>query len=229
MVARGDDGLHPTSEREDPASDNKEMSKTEMDVIDNDRFSRHVRALFSKRALNFKRDKKAWCCSTILPTLTTLFGFLLVNMATKQGPNYPYLTLTLDQNNPEVTVDRNPIMFNNPGVYDCQPGRCMYGDSTANISETSELYYFCGANAKVGGGFVNDSNAVPMCTIKDSSSIINEISQWGAFGVGSDVSDVLNVSHNSFDPMHTQLSYLTALLSFPHADVQERIQNINQL
>lgn len=195
MVARGEDGLHLTSEREDPASDSKEMSKTEMDVTDNDRFRRHVQALFSKRALNFKRDKKAWCCSTILPTLTTLFGFLLVNMATKQGPNYPYLTLTLDQNNPEVTVDRNPIMFNNPGVYDCQPGRCMYGDSTANISETSELYYFCGANAKVGGGFVNDSNAVPMCTIKDSSSIIDQISQWGAFGVGSDVSDVLNVSY----------------------------------
>lgn len=115
-------------------------------------------------------------------------------MSSRQSPNYPSLTLTLDQNNPEVAVDRNPIMFNDPGVYDCQPGRCIYGDSTANISETSELYFFCGANAKVGGEIVNDTAFVPMCTIKDSPSIIDQISQWGSFGVGIDVSDVLNVS-----------------------------------
>ncbi len=223
MVARGEDGLHLSEEREDTASDNKETIKTEMDVTDDDRFRRHVQALFSKRALNFKRDKKAWCCSTILPTLTTLFGFLLVNMASRQSPNYPYLTLTLDQNNPEVTVDRNPVMFNNPGVYDCQPGRCMYGDSTANISETSELYYYCGVNAKVGGGFINDTNTVPMCTTKDSQSIIDQISQWGAFGVGSDVSDVLNVSNDlllvPLQPTHISLEIFLSL----HVDFQERV------
>jgi len=125
-------------------------------------------------------------------------------MASRKGPNYPYLTLTLDQNNPEVTVDRNPIIFNNPGVYDCQPGTCIYGSSTANISETSELYYYCGDNVRVGGDFDNDTSATPTCTIKDSSSIIDQITQFSAFGVGSDVSDVLNVSYNSFYSIQSQ-------------------------
>ncbi len=163
------------------------------------------------------------CCSTILPTLTTLFGFLMVTLASRRSPNYPSLTLTLDQNNPDITVDRNPIMFNNPGVYDCQPGQCMYSDSTVNTSETSELYYFCGVNAKVGGGN-NNTNTVPTCTIKDSSSIIDQISQSGAFGVGSDVSDVSNVSHNSFDRCraNASLTLFSPSRSLPRAFTNHR-------
>lgn len=60
MVARGEDGLHLSSEQEDTSISDKEPVKTDMEVTDDDRFRRHVQALFLKRALNFKRDKKAW-------------------------------------------------------------------------------------------------------------------------------------------------------------------------
>ena len=129
------------------------------------------------------------CCSTILPTIISLVGFLLVKFASNRDGNYPSLTLSLDQNNPEITDDRNPIPFNAPGVYDCQPGQCVYGKSTNEITNpatnTSEVYFFCGSNA-----MINQST----CSIIDSSSIVSEITQYGAFGVENDVSDVLNVS-----------------------------------
>lgn len=140
------------------------------------------------------------CCSTILPTLISLFGFLIVNLLSRQNPNYGSLTLSLDQNNPEIVVNRNPIPFNNPGTYDCQPGQCIYGRSTTLVSETSEMYYFCGANAQVDTVTTNGTNGTTTtCTIKDSTSIINQISQYGAFGVGDDVSGVLETSKSVFE------------------------------
>ena len=202
LVARGEEGLH-LSERKDEAldiieEDNPTRQRSFLDTASQqdtgrEQFKRHVQALFAKRALNFKRDKKAWCCSIILPTLTSLFGFLIVNLISRQNPNYPSLSLSLDQNNPEITVERNPLPFNNKGVYDCQPGECIYGSrSTTNLTlETSELYYFCGANAQVDD---DDANGTTTCTIDDSISIIKQIDQYGAFGVQSDVSDVFNVS-----------------------------------
>jgi len=202
LVARGEEGLH-LSERKDEAldiieEDDPTRQRSFLDTASQqdtgrEQFKRHVQALFAKRALNFKRDKKAWCCSIILPTLTSLFGFLIVNLISRRSPNYPSLSLTLDQNNPEIAVERNPLPFNNPGVYDCQPGECIYGSrSTTNLTlETSELYYFCGANAQVDN---DDANGTTTCTIDDSISIIKQIDQYGAFGVQSDVSDVFNVS-----------------------------------
>jgi len=201
MVARGEEGLHASS-------DKKHVSNAENDMVEVDSksyqysfdasqqagtsFQRHVQALFAKRAKNFKRDKKAWCCSTILPTMITLFGFLIVNFMSRKNPNYPSLTLSLDQNNPDIKVERNPIPFNNPSFYDCQPGNCIYG-STINVTETSELYYFCGANAKVDPETQNNTSPTT-CTIADSTSIIDQISQYGAFGEGNDATDVLNSS-----------------------------------
>ena len=121
----------------------------------------------------------------------------------KRNPNYGSLTLSLDQNNPEVTIDRNPIPYNNPGIYDCQPGQCIYGRSTTTVEFTSELYFFCGANALV--------NVTPSkCTIIDSTNIIDQIFQHGAFGVGNDVSDVLNVSYNN------HLGHFSAPKDVPH-------------
>ena len=39
-------------------------------------FIRHVMALFRKRWLNFKRDRKAWLFTTILPSFIVFLGFL---------------------------------------------------------------------------------------------------------------------------------------------------------
>ena len=68
LVARGDAGPHTSSET-NKVTTAKEMSEVGPRSILNDplstvgecsRFNRHVQALFSKRAKNFKRDKKAW-------------------------------------------------------------------------------------------------------------------------------------------------------------------------
>mmetsp|Transcript_30651 Transcript_30651/g.64872 ORF Transcript_30651/g.64872 Transcript_30651/m.64872 type:complete len:1373 (-) Transcript_30651:2144-6262(-) len=207
MVARGEEGLQQSSERKEPRIADKGMDEENsrsyrysLDTSEQgSQFKRHVQALFAKRAKNFKRDKKAWCCSTILPTLITLFGFIIVNFVSRQNPNYSSLTLSLDQNNPEIAVERNPIPYNNPGLYECQPGQCIYGRSTTSVVETSEEYYFCGANAQVDTGTDNDTSTTTMCTITDSTSIINQISQYGAFGVGNDVADVLNSTKSVFE------------------------------
>lgn len=203
MVARGAEGLQISSEQEpatkamveeDSTSYRHSFDTTEQSAP----FRRHVRALFAKRAKNFKRDKKAWCCSTILPTMITLLGFLAVNFLSKRNTNYPNLALSLDQNNPEIKVERNPIPYNKPSFYDCQPGNCIYENDTVDVMETSELYYFCGANAKVDTGTQNEPSPTT-CTIEDSTNIINQISQYGAFGVGSDATDVLNSSISVFE------------------------------
>ena len=69
LVARGDAGPRTSSETNKVTAANKEMSEVGPRSILNDplstvgecsRFNRHVQALFSKRAKNFKRDKKAW-------------------------------------------------------------------------------------------------------------------------------------------------------------------------
>ena len=175
MVARGEEGVHQSAIKEAPVKDESNPDRALLDTTDSGslRFKRHVSALFMKRAKNFKRDKKAWCCSTILPTITTLAGFLIFNLIASRNPNYPSLTLSLDQNNPEISSLRNPIPYNEPGVYDCQPGQCSYGSSTVNITETNELYYFCGANAQVDNPSSNstsESATTTTCTIANSTA-----------------------------------------------------------
>lgn len=128
------------------------------------------------------------CFSIILPTLTSLAGFLIVNLISRINPEYPALTLSLDLNNPDVSTNRNPIPYNNPGIYNCQPGKCIYGRSNTSVTETSEQYFFCGEHAKVSLDWAET------CTITDSSSIISQVSQFGSFGVGNDVTDIVNVS-----------------------------------
>lgn len=41
-------------------------------------FQRHTRALLKKRALNFKRDKKAWFCSVLMPTLGEFVVYIII-------------------------------------------------------------------------------------------------------------------------------------------------------
>lgn len=121
-----------------------------------------------------------------------MLGFIVVKFTTSKNPNYPSLTLSLNQNNPNIEGDRNPIPFNAPGFYyQCQPGKCVYEvvsfGNPICIDDTSELYFFCGNNAML-------SNSTETCSILDSSSIVDQISQYGAFGVENAVTDVPDVS-----------------------------------
>lgn len=164
-------------------------------------FSRHVQALFAKRAMNFKRDKKAWCCSTICPSLFALIGFLVVGYAPTTNRSMPPVLLTLDNNNPDAPVDlRNPIPFNQAGgEFSCRPGTCIgIVDNSATGSEfTDENYYFCGESAEFGTdeSTCNDEGYCgPTCTITDSNAYVSEINDDGSFPVPQDVETIYQTS-----------------------------------
>ncbi len=114
-----------------------------------------------------------------------------MKFAVRQTRNYPSLTLSLEKNNPDVIVDSNPIPFNSPNSnYYCQPGKCIYPTDTVNLSATDEIYFFCGSNTKVD----SSDNGTAYCTIAESSAVINQITEHGAFGAEQIVTSVLEVS-----------------------------------
>lgn len=53
------------------------LALTQDDFERDNLFFRHIRALFVKRWLNFKRDKRAWIFTTILPSMLVFLGLLL--------------------------------------------------------------------------------------------------------------------------------------------------------
>lgn len=169
----------------------------EKDVL----FTRHLKSLFIKRAAYFKRDKKAWMCTTILPSLFVLIGFL-ITIVKAPTRNLPSLTLNLSALNPNIAVSPvNPIPFNSPdNPYSCQPGLCTYQTPIVYVSETTEVYAFCGTQANLGVSVdaasfqVNVSLVDNLCTIDESTNILRTLDGFqGAAPVVADVETVLNV------------------------------------
>eukprot|EP00521_Asterionellopsis_glacialis_P007753 CAMPEP_0195283366 /NCGR_PEP_ID=MMETSP0707-20130614/1928_1 /TAXON_ID=33640 /ORGANISM="Asterionellopsis glacialis, Strain CCMP134" /LENGTH=1953 /DNA_ID=CAMNT_0040342525 /DNA_START=72 /DNA_END=5933 /DNA_ORIENTATION=+ len=193
MVARGDTHEHEklaSSRRLISDSQIEESAKSyrsRMDLEENGLFSRHVRALFKKRAMNFKRDKKAWCCSVIVPSLFTLVGLVLFKFAAPDR-NLGSLTLTLDSSNVDIKKEpRNPIPFNNQD-FKCMSGFC--DNSVVDIPETNEKYSFCGPLS-----FAPKLSS-SSCTISQSVDFASRLTDDGAEGIPTNVSFVLESSKN---------------------------------
>lgn len=193
LVARGDThektGMASLRRNEKGAVTTREDAdksyRSRMDLESEGLFSRHVVALFRKRAVNFKRDKKAWVCTTILPTLFVLIGFLLYTLV---GPerNLEPLTLNLDDYNANIdSPPRNPISFNSGNLYSCQPGSCIYQPAIVNETLTGEYYSFCGAHANLGN--------TTSCSIQDYENTIARITEAGAEPVGDVVNNISEV------------------------------------
>ena len=147
--------------------DTEKSVQSRMDLENEGLFLRHLGGLFRKRAMNFKRDKKAWCCTTVLPTLFVLGGFLIFAFAAPQR-NLDPIVLDLNDFNKDITIDqgaRNPISFNSPGEYSCKPGSCIYEFPFIQNEGTGETYSFCGAPVDaIAQGLT--------CSIEDSSRIM---------------------------------------------------------
>ncbi|KAL3919610.1 MAG: hypothetical protein SGILL_003672 [Bacillariaceae sp.] len=199
LVARGETQDKPLlksaqQEADTVAAYKDEMEKSarsKMDLETEGLFVRHVGALFRKRAMNFKRDKKAWCCTTILPSVFVLIGFLLyafVSPTRDLGP----LVLDLEDYNVDVdTVPRNPIAFSEGDVFSCQPGRCIYEFPVVALNVTDELYYFCGVNGYIGNG--------TSCSLQSYESTIDQITEAGAEPAAATADTVNDTSHSLFD------------------------------
>lgn len=176
--------------------DNDRSIRSKIELEDDRLFSRHVSAMFKKRAMNFKRDRKAWCCTTILPSVFVLMGFLLFTYVTPER-NLEAIVMDLDDYNVKIeTEPRNPIAFNTGDSYSCQTGKCIYDVPVVASEATNELYYFCGTQSYIGNGTV--------CSTSPSENTISQITQGGAKPAGAAVT---NVNASSFSFSETAYDY----------------------
>lgn len=149
----------------------------------------HVSALLLKRMITFKRDKKAWCFTTLLPGIFVLVGFLALKYASPTR-NLEPLSLELEAYNLEADLDgskvRNPVLFNKPDAFfKCQPGWCSYQAPIIQNHDTKELYFFCGAQSYL--------LSQPNCSIGMSRDIVGRITDAGAVPFEASVRDVNEV------------------------------------
>ena len=195
IIARGDDkdkkdfqSSHFSSKNviSSGDTDDEKSVRSGMDLEKDGLFGTHVQALIKKRAANFKRDKKAWCCTTILPSVFVLAGLLILKFA---APTMDMAPLLLDLNDYNVDISgemRNPITFNTKGTpFTCSPGTCTAGTFAVSPNATGETYYFCGGNTSV-----SDKS----CSITESDLIVNQIYEAGAFPNGKTVGSINKVS-----------------------------------
>jgi ATP-binding cassette, subfamily A (ABC1), member 3 len=171
------------------ATDADKSNRSRMDLENEKLFMIHLGALFRKRAANFRRDKKAWCCTTILPSAFVLIG-LVIFLAAAGARNLSPLQLTLEDYNPNFGgTPRNPIVFNAPASrYQCQPGSCAYQVPVVLNPTNDEKYFFCGYQARL-----NDTEQT--CTIAQSEEVVSRLNGIaGASAQGTDVSAVGQVS-----------------------------------
>uniref|UniRef100_A0A7S2EEV5 ABC transporter domain-containing protein n=1 Tax=Trieres chinensis TaxID=1514140 RepID=A0A7S2EEV5_TRICV len=237
MVARGDTGHEEVQdsvrkstmnqnenglveEVPDNVSITSKSYKSLADMNETTVFNRHVQALFAKRAMNFKRDKKAWCCSTVCPSVFALIGFLMITFI-PVARNMDPLTLTLDDNNPGVKPDeRNPIPFNKAGgKYSCQPGSCISWPPSFDSNGTNEKYSYCGWEARInadGSTCSGFSCSAAECSISESGEIVDKITNYGTFLVEEDVSDVKESSEALYNSSSLFAASQYGALYFTH-------------
>mmetsp|Transcript_20566 Transcript_20566/g.48274 ORF Transcript_20566/g.48274 Transcript_20566/m.48274 type:complete len:1247 (+) Transcript_20566:2893-6633(+) len=176
--------------------ENNRSIRSRIELENDGLFSRHVSALFKKRAMNFKRDRKAWCCTTILPSVFVLIGFVLFAYVTPER-NLDSITLTLDDYNVNIDTGlKNPIAFNTDDKFSCQTGKCIYDIPVVSSDATNELYYFCGVQSDIGNGTV--------CSTNSYEGIISQITEAGAKPAGASVS---SVDDSSFSLSETAYEY----------------------
>jgi hypothetical protein len=160
--------------------EDEKSNRSRMDLDNEALFTRHLNALFKKRALNFQRDKKAWVCTTILPILIVTLGFIIFAVSSPDRDLSP-VTLELAAFNTDVTSQPiNPVPVNeanNP--FTCQPGTCSYFPIVQD-ELTSETYTFCGSQGLLG---LNESMdgiyaGSPNCTIDLSTDILQTLDNF---------------------------------------------------
>jgi ATP-binding cassette, subfamily A (ABC1), member 3 len=191
LVARGgsEDGSHkhlsssqkhltdasPTTDRTRRHSDSvSERSKrTRMQLENEGLFGRHLTALTRKRAANFSRDKKAWCCTTLAPTFCVLLALILVKVTTPNRNLKPIKLRMGDLNEGITDGPTNPIWHNSiDEPFTCQPGRCGYDPPVGQWNLTNEIYGYCGYLSRkldpAKPKFENNNS----CTISEAQYII---------------------------------------------------------
>lgn len=170
-------------------SANLDSINASADMTESELFRIHVRALFEKRALNFKRDKKAWICSTILPILFSLFGFITVTLIIP-SKNMGKLELRLSDYNPTHVGKRKryPFPVGNSSLFPCQPSSCISDYLQYNIS--------C-------GNLVSLNSTASLCTNPGLIGFEDVLTSTGQYPMNQNASSVLDVSEILFQNYDT--------------------------
>ena len=158
-------------------------------------FSRHLLTLLKKRAAIFRRDKKAWLFTTILPSLFVLFGFLLFNLIQFNNFWTPLTLRIWDYNEAfENSTLQNPIPVNSPdSPFMCQIPTCSHKRPLIQEELTNETYFFCGFQSKLGisyDGYIPSNNT---CNISESTSFIDTLNYGGVKTAETNVANITAV------------------------------------
>jgi len=187
--------MESVDEKPSTIVDDDKSFRSSMDFQTEALFSRHLSALFRKRAMNFKRDRKAWCCTTILPSIFVLIGFLLFSFVTPER-TLGAIVMDLNDYNVDVSLLQNPIAFNTGDRFSCQAGKCIYDTPVVASEATNELYYFCGTQSYIGNGTI--------CSTNQYFDTISQITEAGAKPAGASVT---NVNESSYSLSETAYNY----------------------
>ena len=144
-------------------------------------FSKHVNALIKKRILNFKRDKKAWVCSVFLPVVIAFMGLSIIAFV-PLSRNLDSLVLRYEDLNEGIDSNQNPLVFNTPGLFSCNPGRCINTEVWNDTEHVDDVYKVCGAYSESS-----------VCVV-DNSETFASFSLFADPAVGINAADVLQTS-----------------------------------
>lgn len=191
-------------------NNSSEFDQSMINALDDEiSFSRHFGTLLKKRAAIFRRDKKAWLFTTIVPSLFVLFGFLLFNLIQFNNFWTPITLRIWDLNEAfENSTLQNPIPVNSPDrPFMCQIPTCSHKQPFVQEELTNETYFFCGFQSKLGisyDGYIPTNNT---CNISESTSFIDTITYGGAKTAETGVGNITAVSI-SLQTLHALLIHI---------------------
>lgn len=159
---------------EDDFDESLESRREEIELEESGLFSRQIVALLKKRSSVFRRDKKAWMCTTIVPSLFVLVGFLVFAFATSHRNMVP---LILSLNDYNLNQLASPLPFNSAdSPFLCQLGICSHKEPFNRIDETNETYLFCGYEARLGASETGFHPSNSSCSVFPSTDVVAHIS-----------------------------------------------------
>ncbi|OEU16083.1 hypothetical protein FRACYDRAFT_208005 [Fragilariopsis cylindrus CCMP1102] len=232
LVARGvtpDDKTHlksaeSSNDQISMKADNDRSYRSNLELENDGLFSRHVSALFKKRAMNFKRDKKAWCCTTILPSVFVLIGFLLGTFVTTPR-DLDAIVMNLDDYNGEVpSGQNNPIAFNSGTKFSYNVVGMNYSEAAISRCLQQDGNYTTEADclAYDGIGYVIQYNytaihAGPLYQMLADEAIVREAIGDSGFKIQTVIHPlpITEIENNFSESEDSFTAWFLIILSFP--------------
>lgn len=174
------DHNHSSSDRSGSDRLNSSSYRSQEDISDPALFAGHVRSLFAKRAMYFKRDKKAWACSTFLPVLFSFFGFINVTMLAPSRLMQPLELKTSDYN--DISGGKIAFPINEPENFVCEPAKCL-GALAGNYYDDDS---YCGNDLLL-------NNTAEQCSAVTIDNFSDGLDSTNYIPISQNVSNIMEV------------------------------------